>query len=126
MTYIRYNRQKPKDLVRVNGWTGFYNNEHPKSKQVVQMNLGGNFLCVWPSLSVAAFKTKVNITSISKCCHKKGRHKAGGYKWCFVEDFNQPEGNEIISLAIKNIFLQGKNNTRKEVLENIQKTKPQQ
>jgi len=88
MVYIRATRLKQKEIKRSKGWIGYYNNEHPTGKEVVQLNKNGDFLCVFESMSVAAFKTKVNITSISKCCNSKAhRNTAGGYCWRFASDY---------------------------------------
>ena len=50
------------------------------SRSVLQYSKDGRLIKIFPSLTVAAIETGVDISSISACCKKKYR-TAGGYIW---------------------------------------------
>lgn len=50
------------------------------TKPVVQLQMDGEFVCRYPSVSQAAKDTGVCATSISHCCNGK-RKSAGGFIW---------------------------------------------
>ena len=53
---------------------------HTNEKKVCQYDMNGNVIKIWESMSEAARKLNIQISSISFCC--SGRIKsAGGYKW---------------------------------------------
>jgi len=57
-----------------------------KQKPVVQLDLDGNFISEWNSLSEADRKTGTSFKNISLCCLNK-RKTAGGFKWMYKEDY---------------------------------------
>lgn len=59
--------------------------EHKKKlrKEVIQLDLGGNFIKLWEAISFAGNELKIDYTSISKVCNGKSK-TAGGYKWEWV------------------------------------------
>lgn len=56
------------------------NNNQDRSKSVFQLDLEGNIIARYKSLTEASDKTGVNLTSISNVCRGK-RNSAGGFKW---------------------------------------------
>lgn len=56
---------------------------HPTSKQVRQMDLQGNEITVFDSMTIAANTLGVDYTGISKCCNGT-TSTAFGYKWEFL------------------------------------------
>lgn len=62
-------------------------------RAVVQLDLQGNYIAQYESAAEAERQTGANRVSISGCCHKKPKFKtAKGYKWMFLEDYNEKVG----------------------------------
>lgn len=62
---------------------------HPTSKQVVCLDLNGNFIKEYGSISVAASELGLSLANISRVCnHIPGHYKCGGYRWEFKENIN--------------------------------------
>lgn len=61
---------------------------HPlKSKAVIQKDLDGNFIALYPSIIEAERITGYNNAHIAACCkHKKHHNTAYGYKWEYAEE----------------------------------------
>ena len=57
-----------------------------KKRLVIQLDLDGNFISEWNSLSEADRKTGTSFKNISLCCLNK-RKTAGGFKWMYKEDY---------------------------------------
>jgi group I intron endonuclease len=64
--------------------TGKKRPEHSKllSKEVLKLDLDGNVLEVYPSITVAAKENRISSASISYCCSGKYENSCG-YKWKF-------------------------------------------
>ena len=62
--------------------TGLCSNEYKKVK-IIQMDLEGNFIKLWDSISEA--EEKYNASHIIDCC-KNRRNKCKGYRWIYYED----------------------------------------
>ena len=56
------------------------NNNQDRSEMVLQIDLEGNTIAKYKSLTEASRKTGINLTSISNVCNGK-RNVAGGYIW---------------------------------------------
>lgn len=54
------------------------------SKQILQLSIKGDIITSWPSIIKASKKLNIVANSISLCARGK-RHKAGGYKWKFID-----------------------------------------
>ena len=64
---------------------------------VIQMDLDGNEIAAFPSMSVAERETGINKIYISNCCNPARRQKtAGGYKWKYA-DKQEEEGVDDVS-----------------------------
>lgn len=75
-------RSKDDDMAkRLSQW---YNN--PKNHhKVIQLDLAGNKIAEYSSISKASMTTGIDRSSIGRCCNSDGYHKtAGGYKWEFL------------------------------------------
>lgn len=56
-----------------------------RAKKVIQYDLQGKHLKIWPSISKASKQLMISKSNIVACC--KGKLKtAGGYKWSYKED----------------------------------------
>lgn len=56
------------------------------ARAVVQMDLQGNFIAEYESMSQAEAKTGIHKIYISNCCDPlRGQKTAGGYKWKYAE-----------------------------------------
>lgn len=53
-------------------------------KAVVQYTLDGEYIATFPSLTIAEKETKVDNSSISRCCNGKQK-QSGGFKWRFKD-----------------------------------------
>lgn len=53
---------------------------NPRSKRVIQMDMDGNFIREWDSLSDISRETNLTFQNISKCCLGEIQH-AYGFKW---------------------------------------------
>lgn len=62
---------------------GKFGKEHPKSKQISQLNLNGEVIKNWNSAIDVERTLGYHHQSISKCCSGK-RKFAHGYKWCYA------------------------------------------
>ena len=69
---------------------GKFGRLHFRSKPVIQLDLDGNVLGEYESVSLAGQKTNLNCRRISACCNGK-RNKYHGYQWRFAPKTN--EGN---------------------------------
>lgn len=59
------------------------------AQPVIQMDLDGNEIAIFSSMSVAERETGINKIYISNCCNPSRRQKtAGGYKWKYAEKEN--------------------------------------
>ena len=56
-------------------------------KAVNQLDLDGNFIILWESVSTAGKAVGVDYTGISKCCNGENK-TSGGYKWEWVKNKN--------------------------------------
>lgn len=66
------------------------------SKSVNQYTKDGDFVARHESMTQAEVKTGIKFQSISQCC--RGIIKtAGGYKWFFTDDQNQPDQTNFFS-----------------------------
>ena len=58
------------------------------ARKVLQIDLTGNVLSCFPSISNAAKTTRIKTSNISICCRKNEKskiaHTAGGYIWRFL------------------------------------------
>jgi len=71
--------------LKKGAWCNKKNNEHPRSKRVIQYDLNGNLLKTWESASEVERQLKILVSSISQCC--SGINKsAGGYKWRYENE----------------------------------------
>ena len=61
---------------------------------VVQLDKNDNFIDEFRSAKMAENKTKINRTSISRCCRCQ-QQTAGGFKWMYKEDYNKLVVQEI-------------------------------
>lgn len=79
----------------VNWKRSIVKNAEARKKTVIQCNMNGQTLKVWPSLSEVEKKLKINRSNISACCHGR-RENAGGYVWKLVskEDKDEPVSTE--------------------------------
>lgn len=56
-------------------------------RKIIQLDLEGNFICEWDSISEIEKKLKINHGNISLVCSNK-RNSAGGFKWEYLENNN--------------------------------------
>ena len=62
--------------------------DSPFSKKVVQLDLNGNYIKTWDSLSDIYHELNINKSDVCSACN--GKHKsAGGYLWVFEEDYDK-------------------------------------
>lgn len=66
------------------GMYGKYGKNHHSSKKVAQYDLNNNFISSFESATDSSQRTKVDLSSISKCCLDKQK-TAGGYKWKYID-----------------------------------------
>lgn len=59
------------------------NRKGQPTKKVIQMDLEGNVVGRYDSLTEASKKNNVKICDISRCCHKY-KKTAGGYRWALA------------------------------------------
>ncbi|OEY71958.1 NUMOD1 domain-containing DNA-binding protein [Salegentibacter salarius] len=90
------------DLKTSNGfcWSyalaiNFKHHTDKRKKQVFLFNKDGEFLASFKSVAEASKKTKINKTSIAKCC--RGEYKsAGNYYWEYESKYKvNDEGNSL-------------------------------
>ena len=63
-----------------------YNGRKSSSKQVIQLDLDGNFIAEYPSVREAERQTGIDHSNILKCCNeKKWVKSAGGFIWKYKE-----------------------------------------
>ena len=68
---------------------GTANNITTLQKRVFQLDIDHNVLAEFVSISEAASHFSVSPDRITRCCAKqKGYQTAGGYYWCFVDDYD--------------------------------------
>ena len=62
-----------------------------KRKKIVQLNLQGNLIDIFDSVSNASEKTGIRRANISSCLTKRAA-TSGGFQWIYEKDYN-PNGN---------------------------------
>lgn len=69
------------------------------AKPVVQMDLDGNYIAIYPSITKAMKETGIDKTHISCACSGLyGRKTAGGYKWRYADKEEKEEiGNDELN-----------------------------
>jgi group I intron endonuclease len=60
--------------------SGFLGKIDARKKEIEQYNLDGSLVSVYTSIQQASIITKINKSSIAKCCRGE-RNKAGGFIW---------------------------------------------
>lgn len=58
------------------------------NKPIKQLDLEGNTINIWDSMTKASKDLNINLSSISMCCNKNSSRKrlsAGGFKWEYIE-----------------------------------------
>jgi hypothetical protein len=67
---------------------GSCNNTTALQKKVFQLDIDGNILADFKSVSAAAIHFNVSPDRITRCCNKqKGYQTAGGYYWSFADNY---------------------------------------
>lgn len=64
---------------------------------VVQLDLDGNFIQIFPSTKVAAIKCGTHTPRIINCCNGKAK-TAGGFRWVYERDYTEYKRGDILSL----------------------------
>ena len=64
-------------------WFEKFGKEHPRSKQVIQLTLDGDYIKSWDSAIDVKRKLGYNQGNIGSCC-RGARKSANGYKWQFA------------------------------------------
>ena len=62
--------------------------DSPCSKKIVQLDLKGNYIKTWGSLSDASNELKICRSDICSTCKRK-KKSAGGYIWVYEEDYDK-------------------------------------
>lgn len=57
---------------------------HPKSREVIQLDMQGNFIKKWDCMNQAQSDSIAYVANIAKCCQGV-RKTAGGYKWKYSD-----------------------------------------
>ena len=80
-----------------------YNNIYSKSRQVVQLDLDGNFLSEYNSIKDAEIGTGFASSHIQDCCNTAKMHckTYKGFQWIYKENYN-PDGNYKIKVPMPN------------------------
>lgn len=94
LTYIQlydsykngYNRCSGGDTNR--GYENKKGKDSPCSKKIVQLDLKGNYIKTWGSLSDASNELKICRSDICSTCKRK-KKSAGGYIWVYEEDYDE-------------------------------------
>lgn len=71
------------------GTVGLSQDKYEKSKnskKIIQLDLNGNFIKEWGCILKASEELNIIKSSISLCCLNKIK-SAGGYNWCYYEDY---------------------------------------
>lgn len=64
---------------------------------VVQLDLNGNYIKTFESITKASKELKIGITAIRSVASKEGYHRtAGGYNWVYEEDYDSSKDYKII------------------------------
>jgi len=80
-------------------------NKVPQCLSVMQYDLDGNFIEEFKSMLDAETQTKINKTSIGKCC-RNINNTAGGYKWEFTKkSINKRNNKKETNTKLKNNIL---------------------
>lgn len=66
-------------------------NENNRKRKIVQLDLSDNFIKEWDSLTSAAHYINKSINTVL-CCLKGRSKTAGGYKWMYLEDYQNSIG----------------------------------
>ena len=66
---------------------GKFGKEHPRSKQIIQLTLDGEFIKIWGSVAEIQRELGCHQSSISKCCKNKLK-STHNYKWQYVNTNN--------------------------------------
>lgn len=64
---------------------------------VVQLDLNGNYIKTFESITKASKELKIGMTAIRSVASKEGYHRtAGGYNWVYEEDYDSSKDYKII------------------------------
>lgn len=80
------------NVVTIRNWSpksllGKFGIEHPKSKQIVQLDMEKQIIKKWGSSREIERELGIDHRLISECCRGK-RNSVGGFKWMFLSDIN--------------------------------------
>jgi group I intron endonuclease len=59
---------------------------NPNARQIVQLDLNGNFIRCWDYMKQASEILSINKSCIRDCCAER-QQTAGGYKWMYSEQY---------------------------------------
>lgn len=65
----------------------FQKNPSPRRKRIIQLDLDGNLINIFDSVTEASNKLNIGRTTISSCLTKK-LSTAGGYQWIYNKDYD--------------------------------------
>ena len=85
-----YNSQTP------NGYNVRAGGEDPGRKEVYKMDENNQIIECYGSAMAAAEANNVDLSLLTKVCRKEeGHNSAGGFKWCYVNDYDTEYLNNI-------------------------------
>lgn len=60
----------------------------PKIREIVQLDMDGNFIAIYPQVKFATQATGIGSSHISSCCTGK-RQSTGGFRWMYKDDYDK-------------------------------------
>lgn len=78
---------------------GKYTKENnPRSRAVIQLDLDGNIIAEYPSVTDAAKAVNGNTTKISRCCAGEYRHRSHkNFLWIYKEDYTEELVDKMVN-----------------------------
>jgi len=105
---IKFYKENKKSLnLTDGGFNAYINDINPKSRQVYQYDLDGNFIKEWDSIFDIEVELSLHSTNIGRVCRKKTYYQYG-FLWIFKSDvnkglipiYNKPLGNRRKKLIV--------------------------
>jgi group I intron endonuclease len=85
---------------------------------VIKYDIYGEEICIYKSLTEAAYINVINISNISSCCNGK-RKSAGGYIWRYNQDKKLSINDPVMKFDLNGLFIK-KYNSIKEAAKELE------
>jgi group I intron endonuclease len=102
---------KIKDKKKDTTITKIISRKHQGNIPVTKYNINGEKICIYISLTEAAYINNINISNISSCCNGT-RKSTGGYIWKYNQDKKLSINDPVMQFDLNGLFIREYNSIK--------------